>query len=133
MVSIIRSIWNYKNFILGMVKRDFQSRYLNSTLGLVWAIVNPLALILVYTLIFTQIMQAKLPEIESQWAYSIYLCAGVLPWNYFVESIQRMQNLFFEQSNLIKKLNFPKITLPVYILISSTINFVISMLILLFS
>lgn len=125
MVSILRTIWNYKSFILGLVSRDFKSKYLNSLFGAIWSVINPLAMIVVYTVIFSQIMQAKLPGITDTWAFSIYLCAGVIPWNFFVETIQRMQGLFLEQGNIIKKSNFPRSTLPIYILISCSINFII--------
>lgn len=129
MIEITKRIWEYRAFIFGLVKRDFNSKYLNSSLGFLWAILNPLALILVYTVIFTEIMQAKLPEIQGDWAYSIYLCAGVLPWNYFVETILRLLNLYLEQGNSIKKVSFPKIILPIYIILSSSINFIISYII----
>lgn len=82
-------------------------------------------MIIVYTAIFSQVMQAKLPGINQTWAYSIYLCSGLLPWQYFVETMQRMQNIFIEQSTLLKKVNFPRISLPIYVLLSSTINFLI--------
>lgn len=124
-MRIFSSIWTYRSFIYGSVKREFQSRYRNSLLGAAWTVINPLAMIVVYTLIFTQIMRAKLPGIESQYAYSIYLCTGVLTWGYFAEIVTRSQNVFIENANLIKKINFPRLCLPVVIVANASLNFFI--------
>ncbi len=124
-MRIFSSIWTYRSFIYGSVKREFQSRYRNSLLGAAWTVINPLAMIVVYTLIFTQIMRAKLPGIESQYAYSIYLCTGVLTWGYFAEIVTRSQNVFIENANLIKKINFPRLCLPVVIVANASLNFLI--------
>lgn len=108
---------------MGMVKRDFQSRYMNSALGAVWSILNPLAIILVYTLIFSQVMGTRLPNSSSTLAYSVYLCAGLLPWQLFSETIMRMQNIFVEQGQILKKVSFPRSALPISVLCSTCINF----------
>ncbi len=98
---------------------------MQSVLGSVWAVLNPLALILVYTIIFSQVMKSRLPGIDDPLAYSVYLCAGIIPWNYFLETLTRSQNVFLEQSNLLKKVSFPRTALPMYVLISASINFLI--------
>ncbi|MCY1300587.1 ABC-2 type transporter [compost metagenome] len=82
-------------------------------------------MILVYTLVFSQIMQAKLPGTNSMYAYSIYLCTGILTWNFFSEIIGRSQGVFIENANLLKKLSFPRICLPVIISTSAFLNFLI--------
>ncbi|GAA3403005.1 ABC transporter permease [Paenibacillus hodogayensis] len=122
---MIHAIWNYRNFILGMVRRDFKSRYLNSILGSSWAVLNPLATIIVYTVIFSQVMKSRLPGVDDTLAYSIYLCAGLIPWQYFTETLQRTMTVFLDNSNIIKKVSFPKGTLPIFVLLSTTINFII--------
>lgn len=117
------ALWDYRGFILGSVKREFQSKYRNSMLGAAWTVLNPLAMIVVYTVIFSQVMRAKLPGIDTTFAYSIYLCAGVLTWGLFAEIIGRGQSVFLEYANLIKKLSFPRICLPVIVVFSATVNF----------
>lgn len=124
-VNIFKSLWRYRSFIFGAVKREFQSKYRNSLFGVIWAILNPLAMILVYTVVFSQIMKAKLPGVESIHAYSIYLCAGVLTWGLFSEIVQRMQVCFIENANLLKKLIFPRMCLPVIVLGNALVNFLI--------
>jgi len=125
MSPMLQSLWNYRGFILGSVRREFESRYQKSVLGATWTIVNPLAMILVYTVIFSQIMKARLPGVDTQFAYSIYLCAGSLTWGLFTEIVSRGQGIFIENANLLKKINFPRLTLPVILVVSACINFLI--------
>jgi len=77
MNGMLRALWTYRGFIMGSVKREFQSKYRNSLLGGAWMVLNPLAMIIVYTVIFSQVMRARLPGVDSGFAYSIYLCAGI--------------------------------------------------------
>lgn len=125
MAAIIRALWTYRGFILGSVKREFESRYRNSLLGGAWAVLNPLAMIVVYTVIFSAVMRARLPQVNSTFAYSIYLCAGVLSWGLFSDITSKCQNIFVEQANLLKKLSFPKLCLPVIVVITACIDFLI--------
>ncbi len=124
-MEMIKALWAYRGFILGSVKREFQSKYRNSLLGAAWTVLNPLAMIVVYTVIFAQVMRAKLPGVDSTFAYSIYLCAGVLTWGLFAEITNRAQNMFLENANLIKKLNFPRLCLPLIVAANAGINFAI--------
>lgn len=119
------SLWRYRGFILGMVGREFQSRYLGSLLGSIWAILNPIAMIFVYTVIFSKIMRSRLMGSEDTWAYGIFLCAGLLAWNFFAELLSRCQTIFIEHANMIKKVNFPRTTLPVILFFSCSMNFII--------
>ena len=114
MPGMLGALWAYRGFIVGSAMREFQSKYRNSLLGAAW------------TLIPTghdhrlhgdrpQIMRAKLPGVDSTFAYSIYLCAGVLTWGLFAEIVGRGQNVFLENANLLKKLSFPRLCLPVVV------------------
>ena len=122
-MKLFKPLWAYRSFILGSVKREFQSKYRNSLLGAAWTVINPLAMIVVYTVIFSQIMRAKLPGADSTFGYSIYLCAGLLTWGLFAEITGRAQNTFLENANLLKKLNFPRLCLPVVVVASAALNF----------
>lgn len=123
MSIMVRALWNYRGFILGSVKREFQLKYRNSMLGIAWTVLNPLAMIIVYTVIFAQVMRAKLPGMDNTFAYSIYLCAGVLTWGLFAEITGRSQNVFLEHANLLKKISFPRISLPIIVVGSAGLNF----------
>ena len=125
MIGFLKPLWGYRGFIYGSVKREFQSKYRNSLLGGAWTFLNPLAMIVVYTVIFSQVMKAKLPGIESGFAYSIYLCAGVLTWGLFAEIVGRGQNIFLENANLLKKISFPRMCLPIITVLNASVNFAI--------
>lgn len=124
-IGMLRSTWSFRGFILGSVKREFQTRYRNSLLGAAWTVLNPLAMIVVYTVIFAQVMRAKLPGVDNTFAYSIYLCAGVLTWGLFAEITGRAQSVFLEHANLIKKISFPRICLPIIVVMNAWVNFAI--------
>ncbi|HYB42105.1 MAG TPA: ABC transporter permease, partial [Candidatus Methylomirabilis sp.] len=101
------------------------ARYLGSVLGASWAVLNPLAHIAIYTLIFSRVMRARLPNEQDALAYSLFLCAGMLTWNYFVEVLLRTQTVFLEQANMLKKVSFPRVALPSYVFLSASVNFAI--------
>jgi lipopolysaccharide transport system permease protein len=123
--TLVKALWAYRGFMLGSVKREFQLKYRNSMLGAAWTVLNPLAMIVVYTVIFSQVMKAKLPGVDSTIAYSIYLCAGLLTWGLFGEIVGRAQNIFLEHANLMKKLSFPRMTLPLIVVLGAALNFAI--------
>lgn len=125
MLPLIGNLWRYRDFILGSVEREFRARYRNTMLGILWPLLQPLAMILVYTVVFSKIMHNRLPGVEGTFAYSIYLCSGIIAWGLFAEITLRTQNMFIDHANLVKKLNFPKICLPAIIVLSALLNFLI--------
>jgi lipopolysaccharide transport system permease protein len=120
-----KALWAYRGFIYGSVKREFQTKYRNSLLGSAWTVINPLSMIVVYTVIFSQVMQAKLPGVDHGYAYSIYLCAGSLTWGLFAEIVGRGQNIFLDYASLLKKINFPRLCLPIIAVLNACLNFAI--------
>jgi len=121
----LKAVWNFRGFVLGSVRREFQLRYRGTMLGIAWAVLQPLAMILIYTVIFSQVMKAKLHGVEGDFAYSIYLCAGIITWGLFSEIIQRSQSVFLDNANLLKKLSFPRLILPVIVVATALLNFAI--------
>lgn len=125
MRSLAKSLWQQRSYILGTVRREFELRYVRSLFGFVWTILEPLSMIIVYTLIFSTIMKARLPGLDDSWSYSIYLCTGILFWTFFSEVVNRCQTMFITEASLLKKSNFPRLSLPCIILISAALNWVI--------
>jgi len=121
----LTALWQYRSFILSSVRREIQLKYQNSLLGAVWTILNPLSMIVIYTVIFSQVMQARLPNSDGYYAYSIYLCAGIIAWGLFSEVVLRLQNLFLEHANILKKLSFPRLSLPIIVVLTALLNFAI--------
>lgn len=121
---MFRSLWQFRGFVLGSVLREFNGRYRGSLFGAFWAVASPLAMILIYTVIFAELMRPTLPGFDRHpFAFSIYLCAGVIAWNLFAEMLVRMNGVFIENANLIKKVSFPRICLPTIVALSALINF----------
>jgi lipopolysaccharide transport system permease protein len=121
----LQAVWQFRGFVLGSVRREFQLRYRGSMLGIAWTVLQPLAMIFVYTVIFSEVMKAKLPGVEGAFAYSIHLCAGIITWGLFAEIVQRSQSVFLDNANLLKKINFPRLTLPLIVVSSALLNFAI--------
>lgn len=124
-MNMMQALWAYRGFVLGSVRREFESKYRNSLLGALWTIINPLTMIVVYTVIFAKLMQTKFAGVDSTFGYSIYLCVGILTWGLFTEVVSRSQNVFIENANLIKKISFPRLCLPVIVILNAGMNFII--------
>jgi lipopolysaccharide transport system permease protein len=124
-MQMIKALWGHRSFIFGSVKREFQSKYSNSLLGAAWTFIRPLTMIVVYTVVFSQIMRAKLSGVDTPFAYSIYLCSGILTWSFFSEIVGRAETIFIENANLIKKVSFPRLCLPVILIANASVNFAI--------
>lgn len=121
----LKAAWNFRGFVFGSVRRDYQLRYRGTMLGVLWTVLQPLAMILIYTVVFSQVMKTRLQGVEGNFAYSIHLCAGITTWGLFAEIIQRGQSVFIENANLLKKLSFPRLTLPVIVVATALLNFFI--------
>lgn len=119
---MFKSVWLYRYFILSSVKNDVKARFSRSRLGAFWIVIHPLAMVLIYALILSSLIKAKLPETDTIYAYPIYLTSGILAWTIFIESITRSVNLFLEHGNLIKKVAFPKSVLPLITAGTVTVN-----------
>jgi len=123
--SVWLSLYAHSGFIYESVKREFQLRYRNSLLGASWVILNPLAMIFVYTIIFSKVMQARLPDTQGSFAYSVFLMSGVLPWGLLIDMLSRGPSLFLDQASLLKKIQFPKMSLVIIATLNSLLNFAI--------
>jgi lipopolysaccharide transport system permease protein len=126
-VRMLKDVWSFRGMIWSSVKREFQSRWTGTQFGPFWLVAQPLATIFIFTVIFANIMRPGMANHNSKFAYSIYLCSGVLTYNLFSEMLGRSVNIFAENANLLKKINFPKLCLPIIVLVSSILNFSIIM------
>lgn len=125
MFGMLKSLWQYRYFVLSSIRNELNSRFARSKLGGIWLIINPLAQVAIYALILSNVLAAKLPGIDNKYGYAIYLMAGLLAWTLFSEIVSRCLNLFIEQGNLMKKVQFPRITLPAIVIGSNLLNNII--------
>ncbi|WKT00460.1 ABC transporter permease [Gallibacterium salpingitidis] len=121
-MNIFHDVWLYRFFILSSIKTEFKSRFVRSRLGGIWMIIHPLAQVAIYALVLSAVLSAKLPGITNRYAYAIYLMSGTMCWSLFSEILGRCLNIFISNGNLIKKMSFPKIALPLIVIGSSLIN-----------
>jgi len=126
--GMLKEVWIRKDFIWSSVKREFAARWIGTQFGPLWLIAQPLATIFIFTVIFVNIMRPGMPAHDSKFAYSIYLCTGVLSFNLFAEMLGRSVGVFVENANLLKKIYFPKLCLPTIVMVSSLLNFAVTML-----
>lgn len=105
---MIISIWNYRKFIWKNAWRDLWYRYAGSSIGFLWNVINPLFQIVLFTLVFSQIMRARIPNLPSGFGFAIYLCSALLPWLAFAETLKRCTNSFVQNATYLKKLAIPE-------------------------
>lgn len=122
MKGMLAAIYDYKQFIYSSIKNDLIHRFAASKLGCMWTILNPLAQVLIYALILSNVLHNKLHGSDSPYAYAIYLMAGLLGWNLFNELIMNATRLFVANANLMKKIQFPKVVLPLITAGSTVVN-----------
>jgi lipopolysaccharide transport system permease protein len=119
---MLRDVWAYRFFILSSIRNDLTLRFARSKLGGLWNIIHPMVMVAIYAFILSAVLQAKLPGIDNRYAYAIYLTAGLMAWSLFTELITRCLTLFIDHGDLLKKMKFPKITLPLIVLGSCLVN-----------
>lgn len=125
-MSFSADLFNFRGYVLSSVLRDFNLRYRGSLLGAAIVFIVPAFQIAIYAIVFGTLLKGKLPSNDTPYAYTIYLCTGIMFWNFFSELLQRSQGLFLDNANLLKKVSFPFSILPVINLISCAINFFLS-------
>jgi len=103
------------------VARDIRARYVNSVLGVWWAVIQPLVLLTLYTFIFSRVMNARFGTAGGEGDYALYLFCGLLPWLAFSDGVTRSASVLLEQTPLIKKVVFPSEILPVHVVLSALV------------
>jgi lipopolysaccharide transport system permease protein len=116
-------LWRYRELFLVLAWRDLAVRYKQTVFGIAWAVLRPLLTVFVFTIIFSRI--AKLPS-EGTAPYSLMVFAGLLPWSLFATSIADASNSLTNNSNLISKVYFPRMIVPVATLVVALVDFLIS-------
>ncbi len=123
--AVWRPLWQLPrrfDLIVSLTKRELAARYRGSVLGILWAILTPVVMIAIFTIIFAGIFNAKFGASSSQWDYALYLFCGLLPWNAFQESLQLSANTIVSHANLVKRVVFPLETLPVSLSLAAMAN-----------
>lgn len=116
MLKKIKEIYGYREMIFSLVKRDLRGRYKASVLGFLWTFINPLCQILVYTFVFQFIMRTGIEQ------FSVYLISGMIPWIFFSTAVSGGTMCIKNQSEMVKKIYFPREVLPISFVTSAFVN-----------
>ena len=120
-----RDVWRYRELFLFLVWRDILVRYKQTVIGVAWSIIRPLATMIAFTVVFG--LLAKLPS--DGVPYALLVFAAMLPWNFFSNALSESSGSLIGNANLLTKVYFPRIIIPISSVIVSLVDFVISLLI----
>ena len=121
----VSELWSYRELVRNLVIRDLKVRYRNSILGVLWSLVNPLLMMLVFTIVFTVI--APTTDIKK---FPVFILCGILPWNFFSFSVIGSIRSIVDNAPLVSKVYFPREVLPISVVLANLINFLIALLVL---
>ena len=123
----IRDVWAYRELLYFLVWRDLKVRYKQTALGVLWAIIQPFFLMVIFSIFF-----GKLARIPSEGIpYPVFAYAALLPWSYFAKSLNACSESLVGNSHLITKVYFPRLIIPISSVLSGLVDFGISFSILL--
>lgn len=123
-MNIFKKIYNYRELLKSNVKKEIRGRYKNSILGVMWSFLNPLLQLVVYSIVFGALFNGG----DN---YYIYICVALIPWTYFTTAITQSAFTIVGNGDIIKKVYFPREILPISVVTSGAVNFVISTIIIL--
>jgi ABC-type polysaccharide/polyol phosphate export permease len=120
MTELLRDSYRYRELIWALAVKELTIRYKRSILGFLWALLNPMLLMLVLTVVFSKILVAQLPH------YSVFLMSVLLPWTFFSQSLSYAAESIVGNGDLIKKVRVAKLVFPVAAVVSNLINLLLS-------
>jgi lipopolysaccharide transport system permease protein len=121
-------LWRYKDLVMLFVRRDFVAVYKQTILGPLWYLIQPVLTTIMFTFMFGQIAQLPTDGLPQ----FVFYMSGTVIWSYFADCLNKTSNTFVQNANLFGKVYFPRMAVPVSILISNLITFAIQFLLFLF-
>jgi lipopolysaccharide transport system permease protein len=122
----LNELWEYKELLYFLIWRDIKVRYKQTVLGAAWAIIQPFFTMVVFSLFFGRL--AKIPS--DGVPYPIFSFAALVPWTFFANGLSKASNSLVGSSNLIKKVYFPRLTIPIANVLSGVVDFVLAFMML---
>lgn len=120
-MELFKQIYIYRELLKTNIKKDVGGKYKKSFLGVLWSFINPLLQIVVYWFVFDKILHSSNKE-----NYVVYLCCGLIPWQYFAAVVNRGAATVIDNGSVLKKVYFPREILPISLVASETVNFMIA-------
>jgi len=121
-ILTVQDLWEYRDMLLYLVLRDIKARYTQSVLGIGWAVLQPLFLMIVFTVIFGKLVKINTNGMD----YAIFSYTALVPWAYFSNSLMLTTGSLIQNSNLLSKVFFPRIVLPMSTVLSTLVDFFIA-------
>ena len=122
----LRALWEYRELLGFLVWRDVKVRYKQTALGVAWIILQPLISMLIFTVLFGYLLQAPSDGVP----YPVFAYAGLLPWNYFAGSLTRSSQSLVGSANLITKVYFPRLVIPISGVLGGLVDFAVASVVL---
>jgi ABC-2 type transport system permease protein len=122
MFELTRDIYDYRELIWALAMKELRVRYKRSVLGFVWALLNPLLMMIVLTLVFGTIMRFSIDH------YAIFLLSMLLPWTFFTQALTYSVESVVGNADLLKKVHIAKVVFPVAAVVSNIVNFLLSLI-----
>jgi ABC-type polysaccharide/polyol phosphate export permease len=120
-------LFRYRALVQSLVGRELKARYRGSFFGFLWSFLNPFLLLCVYTIVFGLILRPRDPSFSSPISYALFLFTGLLPWTWFSSSILESSNVLMVHSGLLRKIMFPAEILPITVVLTNLVNFVLGL------
>lgn len=123
----LRELWQYRELLYFFIWRDIKVRYKQTVLGAAWAIIQPFFTMVVFSLFFGRL--AKVPS--DGIPYPIFSYAALVPWTFFAQGLSQASNSLVQYANLITKVYFPRLAMPIARVLAGTVDFVLAFIVLL--
>jgi ABC-type polysaccharide/polyol phosphate export permease len=117
----LAELWTFRHLVGNLVLRDLKVRYKNSALGFAWSMVSPLLMMLVFWVVFSKLRGESFPH------FHVWLLIGILVWNWFSVSLSVGTGSIVQNASLINKVYFPREVLPLSVVLSEMVNFLLAM------
>lgn len=122
----LKELYDYREMIFSLVKKDLRGRYKGSVLGFLWTFINPLLQLIVFTLVFSIIMRAGYEQ------YYLFLFVALVPWMFFASSVQDGSTSILREKDMVKKIYFPREVLPIATVTSGFVNMILTFIVIFF-
>lgn len=129
MLKKLKELFKYRQLIITLVARELKARYRGTMFGFFWSFLNPLLLLMIYFVVFGVILSGSSGRVKDinlvGVNYAIFLFTGLLPWLWFSSSLLESASVFFVHGNLIKKIQFPLEVLPIMVVLTNMVHFIL--------
>lgn len=126
----LRELWRGRDLLLALVRNDLRARYVGSSIGFFWTVVNPILELVTFTFVFHVLIGVKYHPAGNTTQYVLFLFCAMVVWNAFADGITRATTSIRAHAHLVRKLNFPSIVLPAHVVLSAGVNQLFRLLIL---